>query len=986
MNYVRSDRILRQSLFVLTLCVSAQSRADSFELDVIETGDMRLLYLDPFQTYLTPHTVRSFQNSMDFQKKVFGWTPWEETTVLLSDFTDYGNGAAMVNPRNTIMIDIAPKSRILETAPSTEKIFQLMNHELTHISTMDGWNSTDRKWRKFFGGKPSPTEKHPESIIYNYLATPRINSPRWYAEGSATYLETWMSGGIGRVQGGYDEMVWRAKVRDNAHFYSNLGLVSEATSVDFQVGANAYLYGTRFMSYLTYEYSPDHLIQWLKRGEDSERYYATQFQKVFGKDLETAWDEWIEFEKSYQMENLQMVRQVPLTQTQALAPGGLGSISKSFYDPDLDAMIGAFRYPGVVAHLGVMSLDDGSVRKLVDVKGPMLYRVTSPAYDVSTKTLYYTTDNVDYRDLNAINVETGEHRLLIEDARIGDLVFNRSDRSIWGLRHLNGLVSLVRLEAPYSEWNMVYSWPHGEVPFDMDISSDGSLLSMSMGEISGNQYFRVFRTEDLVAGNDEPYREFDFQTVIPEGFMFSPDGKYLYGTSYYTGVSNVMRYEVANGDVQFVSNAETGFFKPIPMEDGSLIVFEYTGDGFMPSRMDPQPLDDVSSIRFFGNEIFNKHPSIREWSVVNTLRQQDYDGLVSSEGKYRPSNELGLVSAYPIVEGYRDVQSVGWNFNIADPMQLNRLDISLGYSWDDDIDSDEKLHARIDYHALNWSISYWHNDADFYDLFGPKERSRKGDAFLVGYNKTLIFDNPRRLEFSADLDYYTGLDTLPNNQNVSTFFFEDILSLQFGLNFSHTRKSYGAVDHEKGLRWNLQVSADHALSETIPKYHGGLDFGFALPLKHSSVWFYNAAGFANGDRANPLANYYFGGFQNNYVDDREVKRYREYSSMPGFEIDELRGKAFYKSVVEWNLPPKRFREAGTPSLFLKHVRPAIFAGRLVTDPGKSYERRLSNIGLQLDFEFTLVHNRPMVLSIGYAAGFEDSRKHDDEWMVSLKIL
>src|ERR1044072_6007088 len=33
-----------------------------------------------------------------------------------------------------------------------------------------------------------------------------------------------MSGGLGRGQGGYDEMVWRAKVRDNDKFYSPLGL------------------------------------------------------------------------------------------------------------------------------------------------------------------------------------------------------------------------------------------------------------------------------------------------------------------------------------------------------------------------------------------------------------------------------------------------------------------------------------------------------------------------------------------------------------------------------------------------------------------------------------------------------------------------------------------------------------------------------------------------------------------------------------------
>jgi hypothetical protein len=41
------------------------------------------------------------------------------------------------------------------------------------------------------------------------------------------FMETWMAGGFGRAQGGYDEMVFRAKVRDGARFYSPLGLEAE---------------------------------------------------------------------------------------------------------------------------------------------------------------------------------------------------------------------------------------------------------------------------------------------------------------------------------------------------------------------------------------------------------------------------------------------------------------------------------------------------------------------------------------------------------------------------------------------------------------------------------------------------------------------------------------------------------------------------------------------------------------------------------------
>ena len=82
------------------------------------------------------------------------------------------------------------------------------------------------------------------------------------------------------------------------------------------------------------------------------------------------------------------------------------------------------------------------------------------------------------------------------------------------------------------------------------------------------------RREDL-----KPLSEFRFGQSVPESFVFSPDGRYLYGSSYYTGVSNIFRYEVATGEVEAVSNAETGFFRPVPLADGRLIVLTYTADG-----------------------------------------------------------------------------------------------------------------------------------------------------------------------------------------------------------------------------------------------------------------------------------------------------------------------------------------------------------------------------------------------------------------------
>jgi len=983
---VSTDRRICSISTIWLFCMASSSAlAQSFQMDMLETDDLRLLYLDPIQTHMVPHVVRSFHNSLNFQRDVFGWQPYDKTTVLLKDFRDYGNAAARGTPNNAVLIDIAPLSRTFETNTANERITLYMDHELVHVVTMDMWNSQDAYWRRLLRGKPMPRSKHPESILYFYLATPRVVAPGWYFEGSAVFFETWLAGGIGRAQGAYDEMVFRAMVRDDAHFYSPLGLVSEGVTVDFQIGANTYLYGTRFMSYLGLTYSPQKVLEWVQRTEGSKRYYVTQFEHVFGKPLNTVWREWVEWEHEFQRQNLAAVREFPITLSRNITQHSLGSVSRSFVDTKNGRLIGAFRYPGVVAHVGAVSLTDGSLERFADVKGPMLYRVTSVAYDPDSETVFYAEDNNAFRDLMSVDLNTGKKRKLLKDARIGDLVFSPVDRAIWGLRHLNGYVSLVRIPYPYDSWNMIHTWSYGEVPYDIDVSPDGTLLSASVGQINGDQSLQIFKLEDLQTDKAEPISQFDFGTAVPEGFVFSPDGKYLFGSSYYTGISNIFRYELATGDIEAVTNTETGFFRPIPMEDGSLIVFDYTGQGFVPTVIDPVPLEDVSAIHFLGTEVVKKHPVVKEWQL-GSATDISLESITRSTGKYKPLSEMGPQSAYPILEGYKDSTALGYNFRVADPLEFSTLDISTSYSPDNDLPSKERTHLSLDYKALNWYATYRHNGADFYDLAGPTKRSRKGDAYIIGYERALIYDPPRQLDFSAQAAYYTGIDTLPGNQNVPSSIIDEIFSADIGLHYTNTRESIGAVDHEKGYRWDINLTVDDSDFATVVKPHVGLDFGFALPWKHSSIWFYNAAGSSDGSVLDPLGSFYFGGFGNNYVDDREEKRYREYNSFPGFEIDEISGTDFVKSTFEWNLPPVRFRQVGTPSFFLKNIRPAMFFGGLRTDLGKTTERTVTTLGAQLDLEFTIVHRLPMTFSVGYAAGYEHGDRLSDEWMISLKIL
>jgi hypothetical protein len=259
-----------------------------------------------------------------------------------------------------------------------------------------------------------------------------------------------------------------------------------------------------------------------------------------------------------------------------------------------------------------------------------------------------------------------------------------------------------------------------------------------------------------------------------------------------------------------------------------------------------------------------------------------------------------------------------------------------------------------------------------------------GDAFIASYTKPLIYDPPRQLDIFGSASAFFGLDQLPGAQNIASP--KEIRSGEIGLRYTNTTRALGGVDHEKGIAGRIVVATDQAEGHFYPKLYGGLDLGTALPWPNSSVWLYAHAGMVGGRRESPLAAYYFGSFRNNYVDDRSEKRYREMESFPGFEIDEIAARRFARVTGEVNLPPVRFAEVGTPAFYLSYVRPALFAGAMATDNQDGSSHIYSDVGAQLDLNFTVALRLPMVFSVGAAAGFDDGHYRKTEWLASLKIM
>ena len=949
-----------------------------------ETKHFRVVYYSPAHEYLAPLLIRSLENAEQFYKRKFGYEPRGKITILIQDFDDSGFGGAGTVPTDFIQIGIEPFNLVFETLPSAERMGLMSRHELMHIVMGDETASRDELFRKIFFGKIMPNTDDPISIPFSYLGNPRVYSPRWFHEGAAVFMETWLGGGFGRGLGGYDEMTFRAMVRDRKYIYDLVGLESEGTSADFQVGANSYLYGTRFMNYLAVQYGPEKLTQWVVRSASSDAYFESQFKRIYGDSLHDEWRKWIDSERAWQEANLKTIRQFPVTDLRPLSTKALGSVSRSHFDAKSNAIFVAVRHVGAMPYLAAIHLDTGRVERLTEIRGGAVYDVTSLAFDPEGRRLFFTTNNSHgLRALSVFDLTSRRQKTIGTNLRIGDLVFCQKDGSLWGVRHDNGLSSLVRFEPDLKSFKAVYTLPYASDLFNLDISPDGSQLTGALIDESGIERLVRFQTADLLAGKTEHEILHDFQYNSPDSFIFSADGRYLYGSSYLTGASNLFRLDLETKKLDALSNSETGLFRPLPLPDGTLAAFEYSARGFRLVSLPVHVVEDINAIPYLGQSVIDKYPQLKSWNLPsrNTIDDQR---LRTYAGLYKPLRNIELQSIYPIVQGYEDAKAGGVRFDFGDSLGLSHITTTLSYSPDSSPAVRDRFHFGFDARYWDWHLTAYLNRADFYDLFGPTKVGRRGFGVIGERKKNLIHDSDRTLDLTLNLAGYSGLDRLPDYQNV-TASHTRFVGAAGELAYSNLQKSLGAIEDESGVAWKVNGEVDATFPKVFPHVWGEYSRGFLLPMRNSSLWISSAAGGAFGDARDPFANFYFGAFGNNWVDKGDFSRYREYFSFPGAHIDQIGGNDFAKGLAEWDLTPIHFRQLGSTKLYSNWARLALFSGGLATNPASSDRSGYGDFGGQIDFRLVWFSQVKSTLSTGFAAAHDRSNHMGTEFMVSLKI-
>jgi hypothetical protein len=976
---------LGRKMWLLLLFTGAASMLFGQKINRFRTDEMELIYFGKRYSFLMPHVARTFHNGLEFHEKQWGYDH-KKTYVMLTDFEDDGHGGAMVMPFNMIVLGISPFNFAFSITPSSERFQWLFAHELTHITLADKPNKTDIFWRKALFGKIRRDEHIPITAFWSYLTTPRWYAPRWYHEGIACYLETWTSGGLGRALGPYDEMYFRSIINENYPLYSVIGLETEGSTIDFQVGANSYLYGTRFVTYLAQEYGDDKVKALYNRTDDSKAFYARQFEKVFGKPVSSAWKDWIKFEKDFQTANINLIKEYPLTSFRNLTNEPQGSFSNIGYDGVNGKIYAAINNPGAISKIIELDVASGEIRKLATLDSPMLYSVTYLTYDPKDKLVFLSEQNSKYRSLVQVDVASGKKKTLIKRSRTGNLVYDSTNRCIWGVKHDNGYASIVKIPHPYYETVPMYTSEFGRSVLDLSVSHDGSKLTATLTGIRGEQSLIMFDIKQLEIGVREYETLYKSEENTLTQFKFSNDDQYLIGTSYYTGVSNIWRISLKDKSFELLSNDESGLFVPQQLSNDSLFVLKFHRNGMLPGIIPLEVLTDANSINYLGNLAYEKNPQIKAYSL-KPASKVNIDSLKMEETSYRPIRNMSLSGAFPDISGFKETVALGYRLNWRDRIGLSNINLFLGGSPWSTYKDKQKFHGQLEWDIWLWSFNATYNKTDFYDLFGPTKRSRAGYSLGFSYHKTSTLKTPFKTYYGFGATHYGDLEVLPQFQNIASPI-RNFQSVSFEAGVSKLRRSLGGVEDEKGYKWDLTGYSYIANGSVYPSLISEQHIGWLIPaIRNTSFWIRNSVGQSFGKKGSSFSTFYFGGFRNNYVDWQPADQYRKILAFPGVDIDDISAHNFVKTMAELNLKPIRLRNVGTTWLYPTYIKSSLFGTHLISDFSDSdLTRNRFNAGIQVDLELVLFSYLKTTWSVGYAQKYEKSYLPQDQWMFSVKLL
>ena len=559
----------------------------------------------------------------------------------------------------------------------------------------------------------------------------------------------------------------------------------------------------------------------------------------------------------------------------------------------------------------------------------------------------------------------------------------------------------MRLDRDLENPEVIYAFPFGVSVFDADISHDGKWLSFTSQGGNGEHTLLLFNTEELAKAIFKPVKLITWKDSNLGQFRFSLDDKYLIGSSYYTGVSNLWQINIETREMEMLTNTDIGLFAPLEITPGQLLALQFKRDGLQPVLLSREVVRDANAVQLYGQLAYeNNKEALEQMGLLrDSLPRKNFGDVYNNITSYNVFKEMRFAGAYPIISGFTDARAwnhmtpvLGYRFNVNDPVGLSSMNMSVGLSpWSNNAWKN-KFHVDFDWKYYFWNLKAAWNHMDFYDLFGPMRKSRKGYVVQLAYDYTNTLISPYNKSWGFSVAAYGDMDALPLYQEIEM---QDVRSMQtasvYG-KWAKTRTSLGGVMKEQGCELGVEGYGYLAGGRVYPSVEATGNFGTLVPFdRNTSFWLRTAAGHNFGDEESVFGTTYFGSFRNNYVDHRDAFQYRTTLAMPGATIDAIPAHSFAKATAEFNLRPLRLNNFGALFCYPTWIQCSLFGtGLSAWNPHESHKMYYST-GIQVTTELVFLNYLKTTLSIGYGhlfapAGFDGGRRGNNEFMISLKLL
>lgn len=538
------------------MSAKAQLRDLKRSWHTVETEHFAVHYHEPL-SLLARRVAAILEEVHERLAPILKHEPKGRVQIVLTDGSESANGSATPIYYNIVRLFASAPDDLSVLSDFDDWMTLLITHEHVHILHLDNVSRIPSIINKVFGK------------IY----APNLAQPRFIIEGIATYFESAQTAG-GRMRSSIFDMYMRAAVLEDATL--SIDQLSNGV-VQWPQGNNFYLYGSRFVQYITEKYGEAWMAEMAKLYGGTLIPYALNrsLKKITGRTYTELYDDWLaELKVEYSaLENT--IQEQGIVEGKRLTFHGQLARGLRFVDDDQVMFFVSDGENNPAIRL--MSTNNPAKRKDLVRSSGVSYPAQHPDGSIYMESLDSMRDLYSFYDLFRVNPKNGRRKRLTKGlrARYPD-VSPDGEQIVFVTNHAGtSELQIAQTERIEETAHVLVESELYEQVYTPRFSPDGRRVAYSAWRRGG---YRDIHVVDL---RTNQVTKVTHDRALDTGPTWAPDGGTLYFSSDRTGIANIYAHDLGTQQTTQITNVITGAYHPALSPDGTKLGYiGYSHVGF----------------------------------------------------------------------------------------------------------------------------------------------------------------------------------------------------------------------------------------------------------------------------------------------------------------------------------------------------------------------------------------------------------------------